>query len=223
MSTLATVRTSKRLAIAVALRRTARIALASALSICAACTGGGGGVARERLDEASGVTVLADVRPIVFARTETRYSRSGRDYLFLGPVEANRQGNREYYLWVGVGTTLDRGYIAPEDQVPDVLYAEVAGEPLELALRPWQDREPQLDRKQVYRTAVPLRTELAARVTLSELELLSRASLASVRVGVRGAAARVYFRWDDQPVWRNFFGAVTAVGDRRPSPNGTPP
>ena len=90
----------------------------AALALLAACQHGGV-VSRERLDEKSGVTIIADTLPIVFARTETRFSRSGRDYLYLGPVETNRQGLREYYLWVGVASTLDRGYIAPESALPD--------------------------------------------------------------------------------------------------------
>ncbi len=214
MSTWATVPTSERAAARALSRLAARLALASALAAAAACHGGGGGVAKERLDGASGVTVLADVRPIVFARTETRYSRSGRDYLFLGPVEANRQGSREYYLWVGVGTTLDRGYIAPEGEVPDTLYVDVGGEPMELALRPWSEREPRLDRAELYRTSVPLRGELAARVTLSQLQVLSGAALASVRVGARGGTSRVYFRWDHEPVWSAFLGAAAAATNR---------
>jgi len=31
-------------------------------------------------------------------------------------LEINRQGVREHYLWVGVATTIDRGFIAPEAQ-----------------------------------------------------------------------------------------------------------
>ena len=189
----------------------ARLLLAGLmLAAAAGCQGGGRGVAKERLDESSGVTVLADVQPVVFARTETRYSRSGRDYLYVGPVEANRQGTREYYLWVGVGTTLDRGYIAPPGEAPDTLFFEVEGEPMELPLRPWIEREPGLDRARVYRPTVPLQSELAARVTLSQLRLLSGSALQRVRVRAAAGTEREYFRWDDGPIWRSFFSAITA-------------
>ncbi len=77
----------------------------------AGCAGGG---RLEQLDEQSGATIVRGPAVLVYARTEPRYSRSARDYVYLGPVETNRQGVREYFLWVGVATTIDRGFIAPE-------------------------------------------------------------------------------------------------------------
>jgi len=185
--------------------------------VLAACQGGGGAGARERLDESSGITLRTDAEAIVFARTETRYSRSGRDYLYLGPVEANRQGTREYYLWVGVGTTLDRGYLAPPGESPDTLYLEVDGELMELKLRPWSEREPRLGAAPVYRTSVQLQSELAARVTLDQLTLLGGAALRSLRVADRDGNARIYFRWDDAQNWPSFLGPV--ADNRWPTPD----
>jgi hypothetical protein len=184
--------------------------LAIVLAGMAGCRAGPAASVNEQLDEATGVTVRADARPIVFARTDTRYSRSERDYVFLGPVMVNRQGSREYYLWVGVGTTLDRGYIAPDNDVPVALVAEVAGEPVELALRPWAEREPKLVPAHLYRTAVPLRAELAARVTLSQLELLSRAHVEAVRLAAGDGTTHAYLRWDDEPIWPAFLATAAA-------------
>ncbi len=168
--------------------------------------------ARERLDERSGITVVTDSEPIVFARTESRYSRSQRDYVYLGPVETNRQGTRDYYLWVGVGTTLDRGYLAPTTATPAKLFVEVRGELMELELEPWLDREPSLDRIRLYKTPVQLTSQLAARVTLDQLLLLAGEDLKSLRVADQESNTKVYFRWDDLESWPGFLAAAAGGG-----------
>ena len=181
--------------------------MALATALAAGCHGGAG---LARLDEKTGITVVTDRAPIVFARTEARYSRSQRDYLYLGPVETNRQGLREYYLWVGVGTTIDRGYFAPPAATPQTLYVDVRGEVMELKLLPWQEREPALAHA-LYKTPVQLRSQLAARVTLNQLDILAHESIESVRVTSSGGSAgdtERYTRWDAAPTWPKFFGAA---------------
>jgi hypothetical protein len=136
--------------------------------------------------------------PLVFARSEPRYSRSARDYLYLGPVETNRQGVREYFLWIGVATTLDRGFIAPDVDLPSALLITVDGEPIELPLRPLTELVRRTrDDAPIYATSVPLRTELAARVTLQQLALLDAARVATIAITIDDARAPLgYLRWD---------------------------
>jgi hypothetical protein len=190
------------------LARIASIATLVALAGCASQTR----VVRERLDEPSGTTVLAGAEPMVFARTQPQYSGSGRDYLYLGPVETNRQGVREYYVWVGVATTLDRGYLVPQVSEPERVFIDVAGEPMELALRPWRERESTLRDARVYGTPVRLDAELAARVTLDQLLKLASEPLQAVRVVDRSGATRAYYRWHEGSDWPAFLAAVGAGG-----------
>jgi hypothetical protein len=160
--------------------------------VLAACSGG---APLERLDERTGITLTTGSEALVFARTEARYSRSARDYLYLGPVETNRQGVREYYLWVGIATTLDRGFLAPPAPPPRTLYVTVGGEPIELPLRAWTELVPIGGREPVYATAVPVHAELAARVTLQQLALFAAEPLSSVAVAGDGAGPLTYARW----------------------------
>jgi len=192
-----------------ALRRAVYSALFAALAL-AGCAGGNG--ALERLDERSGITLLRGSAPLVFARTEPRYSRSARDYVYLGPVETNRQGVREYYLWVGVATTLDRGFLAPPVTVPRVLYVEVAGAPMELPLKTWQEVVPTRLGEPIYVTPVPVLEELAARVTLQQLELIEAEHPGAVSVAAEGNAARRYTRWDDDSTFAPFLARVANGG-----------
>jgi hypothetical protein len=166
----------------------------------------------EQLDERSGATIVRGPDVLVYARTEPRYSRSARDYVYLGPVETNRQGVREYFLWVGVATTIDRGFIAPEAQASRTLYIEVRGEPVELPLKPWRELVPAGIRKPMYSTTVPVREELAARVTLQQLALIGGASPDSVSLAAgEGAAPRTFIRWNGASSFDEF---LAAVGDR---------
>jgi hypothetical protein len=189
----------------------ARIASSAILVALAAC-GSQGRVVHERLDVPSGTTVRAGAEPMVFARTQPQYSRSGRDYLYLGPVETNRQGVREYYVWVGVATTLDRGYLVPLASEPERVFIDVAGEPMELALRPWKEREPSLRDARVYGTPVRLGAELAARVTLDQLLKLGSEPLQAVRVVDHDGATLAYYRWHEGSDWPAFLDAVEAAG-----------
>lgn len=189
-------------------RGLASIAIFVVLAGCGAQTR----VVRDRLDEPSGTTVLAGAEPMVFARTQPQYSRSGRDYLYVGPVETNRQGVHEYYVWVGVATTLDRGYLVPPAGEPERLFVDVAGEPMELALRPWREREPGLRDARVYGTPVRLGAELAARVTLDQLQKLASEPLQALRVVDRDGATRAFYRWHEGSDWPAFLAAVGAGG-----------
>ena len=170
------------------------------------CTGGG---RLEQLDEQSGATIVRGPAVLVYARTEPRYSRSARDYVYLGPVETNRQGVREYFLWVGVATTIDRGFIAPEAQQPVTLYVEVRGEPIELPLKAWRELVPTGFKRPMYSTTVPVREELAARVTLQQLALIGAASPDSVSLATgEGSGPRAFVRWDGAANFDEFIAAV---------------
>jgi hypothetical protein len=172
----------------------------------AACSSSGGLV--QTLDERAGMVLERSREALVFARTEPRYSRSARDYLYLGPLATNRQGVREYYLWVGVATTLDRGFIAPEADAPRTLYVTVNGEPMELPLRPLGELVRATSDAPLYGTAVPLRAELAARVTLQQLALIDAERLASVAVSIEGASApRSYARWGENAGFAEFLAS----------------
>jgi hypothetical protein len=187
-----------------------RVFASVVLAVASGCAGHGSRL--EQLDERSGITLVRGPEVLVYARTEPRYSRSARDYLYLAPIETNRQGLREYYLWVGVASTLDRGFIAPAADKPQTLYVEVEGEPIELPLKPWHELVVMGITKPAYSTAVPVREELAARVTLQQLTLIGAASPASIAVSAgEGAAPRTFGRWNGA---ENFDGFLSVAGGK---------
>lgn len=161
----------------------------------------GTGPVVERLDAGTGSTVATIAEPMVFARTLAKYSRSARDYLYLGPVELNRQGSREYFLWVGAGTTLDRGYLAPAPDLPQSLLLSVRGEIMVLDLVPWQECIPGLADPVVYDPTVKVFASLGARVSRQQLDLIGAESLESVRVADASGEVESYPRWRVPPAW----------------------
>jgi hypothetical protein len=163
----------------------------------------------ERFDENTGITYWSAGRPMVFARQAGQYSRSARDYAYIGPVETNRQGIREYYLWVGVGSTLDRDYLALPSEVPNVLFLLVKGELMELKLLPWSLGLPGLDASLVYDTRVDLDARLVARLTRDQLVLLARESSETLRFGRDDGRSDRYELWRSSPVWDDFLQHVS--------------
>jgi hypothetical protein len=193
------------------MRATQKTSFASLVvaAVLAGCAGSG---RLEQLDEQSGATIVRGPAVLVYARTEPRYSRSARDYVYLGPVETNRQGVHEYFLWVGIASTIDRGFVAPEAEEPRALYLEVRGEPIELPLRVWHELVPTGIKKPMYSTTVPVRAELAARVTLQQLALIGGASPDSVSLATGDSSApRTFVRWDGAA---NFDEFMAVVGGR---------
>lgn len=161
----------------------------------------------ERFDSSTGMTVGIADQIMVFARTEARYSRSTRDYIYIGPVETNRQGLREYFLWVGVATTLDRGYLAPEIDLPTSLQVVLQGEPMVFDLRPWSEMIPGLASMSAYETRVTLQGQLGARATRDQLRLLAEAAPVSLRVGASDGRTRVFELWTKEPAsWSALLG-----------------
>jgi hypothetical protein len=174
---------------------------------------GGSGSVIERLDRNSGLTYVTDPSsPIAFARTEARFSRSARDYVYLGPVEINERGTRQYYLWVGIASTIDRSFLEISRTTPDRLYLALEGGPVEFELTAWDELLPPLAGAAVYKPAVAPQVVLGARITADQLALLARETIPSVRVTIDEQPTTEYPLWDEDAVPWPAFAAY--AGDR---------
>jgi hypothetical protein len=175
-----------------------------------ACQGlGGGATLVEGLDQATGVTFRTEPQAVVYASTESQYSRSGRDYLYLGPVQINRQGRYEYLLWVGAATTLDRGYLAPAPVLPVRIFVDLPDDLMVLELKAWRERMPNAGRAP-YAPRVALIDALGASVTRSQLAVLNEAAPETIRAIDAEGRARIYERWPNAKaaLWPVFIAAT---------------
>jgi hypothetical protein len=179
-----------------------RALLSGLLVLASGCQSAGNVI--ERLDGASGLTIVTDPALAVYARTETRFSRSARDYVYLGPVEVNERGRRDYFLWVGIASTIDRDFLEAESSVPDILYVDLRGAPVEFELTPWDQRMPRLAGRRIYDPAVKPGRIMAARVTRDQISLIAEGRPESVRVARADEPTIEYFLWGDQVEWPAF-------------------
>ncbi len=157
-----------------------------------------------RLDASTGTTVVIAREPMVFARLDAQFSRSARDYVYLGPAQTNRQGVREYFLWIGVASTLDRGYFAPENELPIEIEIMIQGEPMAFELDDWPPPYLSPESANLYSTPVELQGRLASRITYDQLRLINEAR--PDRIFVRGADARMraFSVWTTSSDWADF-------------------
>jgi hypothetical protein len=170
--------------------------------VLSACGTGGGVV--ERLDPQSTLMVVTDAELLVFARTDSRYSRSARDYVYLGPVEVNERGTRQYYLWIALSSMIDRAFLDADLALPDTLYIELAGAPVEFELRPPEKILPTLAGLAFYDPAVTPGAVRIARITVDQLRLLSQRELQSIRLGTIDEPSREYLLWERGVPWPTF-------------------
>ncbi len=173
--------------------------------------GGGPALVPEQFDEPTTLTWIAMDEPIVLARRVPRYSASARDYVFLGPVEVNRMGELEYYLWVGAASTVDRPLYGETAPVSASLLVEADGAPLSL---PLTDGSPAIDAVP-YGVNVPIERTQHARITLDQVRRLADAGSVEVSVLLDSGTLVPYTLWrGDWLRWKQFVIARQSAGRR---------
>jgi hypothetical protein len=162
------------------------------------------GSVNEVLDTQSGLTLVTDSELAVFARTQGQYSRSARDYLYLAPVEVNERGLRQYYLWIGLASTIDREFLAVDGMESDLLVLDIDGAPMEFELAAWDERLPQLAGRVIYEPAVAPASVMTARVTLDQLTRITEAEVDEISVGNQQNVSIAYSIWRGHAAWPAF-------------------
>jgi hypothetical protein len=158
----------------------------------------------ERFSDSTATTWRVAGNALVFEHTEARYSRSARDYVYLGPVALNIRGTFEYFLWVGIGSTLDRGFLAPEANAPETMTLFIDGEPLELVLTPWSQRVPGLATETPYEPSVTLQWHMATRVTRNQIALIDSRGIDHLLLHAKAGEASEFARWGNVVGWQAF-------------------
>lgn len=84
------------------MKKRSLLCAAVAVSAVAACAPVSTEIVREQLDERTGVTVTSMSAPLEFFSPQPERGLQAASFAYLGPIEINRTGQRQSYLWLSV-------------------------------------------------------------------------------------------------------------------------
>ena len=158
----------------------------------------------DKLDETTGVTVTFVETPLVLYRETPAQAAYARDYAHLGPIQINRSGSHQYYLWVGSWATMRRSSVSVHRDGFESIVVFADGEPLVLELSGWTPAaigasEP------TYLKPVASSTDAYYRVTVDQIRMIAGAH--DIRLRTSGSSPKEYELWDDQAAAKAEFAA----------------
>jgi hypothetical protein len=169
------------------------------------------GALRSELDD-RGQTWMSFDATVTLARPAPRYSHAARDYLYLAPVETSTNGVRRHYLWVAIGTTVDRAWSDAALPEAATLLLTLDGLPLTLALDEWTASEGE----RLYSVPAPPYEIRRASVSLDELARIAVAGVIEASLIAGDGSVATYDLWDGQwSEWEGFVAAVDPAGALR--------
>jgi hypothetical protein len=161
--------------------------------------GSPGSVILDTLDPVTGITISHATVPLVFYRDRSARAAYARDYVNLGPLQVNRMGRRQYFLWAAVWSTLQNTHLANEQDGFETIIVFADGEPLELSSAGWTPQAIGAS-ESVYVKPVASAAEAYYEVTVDQLRLIAEAT--DIRLKTIGAQTRDYEPWDSQSAAR---------------------
>jgi hypothetical protein len=149
----------------------------------------------EKLDPLTGVTVTFSNRPLILYHDNSGQAAYAKNLLHLGPVQVNRSGTYQYYLWLAGWSTMQAPGIEAHRESLESIIVFADGEPLLLDVAGWTP-EAIGTSEPVYLKPVASAVEAYYRVTVDQIRLMAEAR--DLRLRTSGANSREYGLWDDQ-------------------------
>lgn len=186
------------------MRGPAYILLLASAGLLAGCSGGPS--VRSTTDGATGMTVVSMSEPVVLARRQPGLAEAARDYLYIGPVGLSERGRYQQYLWLGLGSTIDRPLAAVSFPEPKAVVLLLDGVPMALDIQAWP-----AEGTLPYEVSVNTELSLAARVTQSQLHRIAGAAEVEAVVELQDGAYSRFVRWHgDRNQWSGLSAADVA-------------
>ena len=142
--------------------------------------------------------------PVIFFRDASYRAANARDFVYMGPIEINRMGQFNYFLWMGIWSTLDDFYADSSRDGFESITLFADGEPITLEAAGWT-----LDAigvsDPVYVAPVSSTADVYYRVTVDQIRLL--AASRDIEIVTTSARPRRYLLWDESASSRAGLGA----------------
>ena len=154
----------------------------------------------DRLDWTTGVTITLVQTPLMLYRETPAQAAYARDYAQLGPIQVNRSGTYQYYLWVGSWATMQRSSVSEHRDGFESIVIFSDGEPLVLELSGWTPAAIGASQS-TYLKPVASSTDAYYQVTVDQIRIIAQAR--DIRLHTTGSSPKEYELWDDQALARN--------------------
>ena len=149
----------------------------------------------EVLDRRTGVTITSNVTPMILYRENPSLAAHARNFVHLGPIEVNKTGSYQYFLWVGIWNTMQTSDRRPQRDGFDSITILADGEPLVLELAGWTPDAIGASAP-VYVKPVSSAADAYYPVTVDQIRLLAEAK--DIRLRTSDTSPREYSLWDAQ-------------------------
>ncbi len=165
------------------------------LSLGLASCSSTGPLVKESFDPGNGATVLRATKPLVLYRDNSAYAAFARDFVYLGPIEVNSMGSYDYYLWLGVWSTMRDSFRTDARDGFDTVVLLADGQPIPLEFSGWTLDTIGVTRP-VYVKPVAGAADAYYKVTIDQIRLIAASRQIDLRIGRAGAVS--YGLWDQQ-------------------------
>ncbi|MCH9695292.1 MAG: hypothetical protein K0U72_12350 [Gammaproteobacteria bacterium] len=152
-----------------------------------------------KLDPRTSATLTFSPTPMILYRDVPGHAAYARNFVSLGPIQTNRSGNYQYFIWLGIWNTHHRLYETDARDGFDSIILLVDGEPLVLDAAGWTPEtigasEP------VYVRQVASALDAYYQVTIDQIRLLADAEEVSLKT--TGFSSHSFELWDRQSAAR---------------------
>lgn len=173
-----------------------RLIAATFTLLAAACATTSEPGLREQLDERTGVTVTSLRAPLEFFAAQPQRGLQAASFAYLGPIEINRMGSRETFLWLSVLHGADARGRSSEELPSDLPLRITAGgttfAPVYVSA---EARRVGLGHR-VYERPARWAEEAFYAITPREIAQIAAASALILEIGAESEAAQRYELWN---------------------------